>query len=224
VNDRVTATMAVAMKPEYGPALGRLLAPRWHAASRLARAAVMGAGVALVALLAALGLTLANATYSHGAPVPFSFSYRDLYRVAPDAGGYVRVQSRWPDGALKYSYAVDPLRLPRYTGSLSGELPIYTAGYIRTLSARYSDFAFSGEGKTRISNSVTGYQIAYSAHVEGREMYVREVLLLPERTGVREGVDVVMLTSPGASAQVTSPLEVGATGVLLRPLKTFSFG
>jgi hypothetical protein len=55
-------------------------------------------------------------------------------------------------------------------------------------------------------------------------MYVRSILLLPSGAGVREGVNVVMLTSPTASAQVTSPLEVGATGVLLRPLKTFAFG
>jgi hypothetical protein len=215
---------ALPMKPECGPTLGRLLAPRWHAASPVARVAVTLAGVALVALALATGLTLANATYSHGGPVPFSFSYRGLYRVAPDPGGYVKVQSHWPDGALKYSYAVDPLRLPHYAGSLSGELPVYAAGYIRALRKRYSDLAFSGEGKTRISNSVTGYQIAYSARVAGQEMYVREVLLLPERAGAREGVDVVMLTAPTASAQVTSPREVGATGVLLRPLKTFSFG
>ncbi len=212
------------MKPEYGPTLGRLLAPRWRAASRPARAAAIAAGVALAVALLAAGLTLENASYSHGGPVPFSFSYRYLYRVAPDPGGYVKVQSRWTDGALKYSYAVDPLRLPPYSGGLSGELPIYAAGYIRTLASRHPDFALRGEGKSRISNTLTGYQIAYSAQVEGQEMYVREVLLLPERAGVREGVDVVMLTSPTASSQVTGPLEVGATGVLLRPLKTFSFG
>jgi AmiR/NasT family two-component response regulator len=50
------------------------------------------------------------------------------------------------------------------------------------------------------------------------------VLLLPSRAGARAGVAVVMLTAPGASAQVSSPMEVGATGVLLKPLKTFSFG
>ncbi len=64
----------------------------------------------------------------------------------------------------------------------------------------------------------------YTAEVDGREMYGREILLLPERAGVREGVDIVMLTSPTASSQIDSPLEVGTTGVLLRPLKTFAFG
>lgn len=212
------------MKPEYGPTLGRLLAPRWRAASRLARTAAVLAGVGVVVALVAVGLTLENATFSHGGSVPFSFSYRDLYRVAPDPGGYVKVQSRWPDSALKYSYAVDPLLLPSYSGELSGELPLYAAGFIHALSRRYRDFEPRGEGKTRVNNMLTGYEILYTADVEGQKMYGRDVLLTPPRAGVREGVVVAMLTSPTASAQVTSPMEVGATGVLLKPLKTFTFG
>ncbi len=220
----MSRAVAVPIKPEYGPTVGRLLAPRWNVAPRAVRLAVMVALVGLVALLLAVGLTLANAGYSQGGAVPFSFSYRDLYKVAPDSGGYVKVHSRWPDGALKYSFAVDPLRLPPYAGSVTGEMPIYAAAYIRSLSRRYTGFVLRGEGKTKISNKRTGYQVAYWADVEGREMYARDVLLVPERPGVREGVDIRMLASPTASAQVLSPLEVGEAGVLLRPLKTFSFG
>ena len=55
-------------------------------------------------------------------------------------------------------------------------------------------------------------------------MYGRDVLLLPPREGAREGVVVMMLTAPKASAQVQSPIEVGETGVLLKPMKTFTFG
>jgi hypothetical protein len=218
--------VALSMKPEYGPTLGRLLAPRWHAAPRLARAAVVAAGVALLAALVAAALTLENSSFSHGGSVPFSFSYRDLYRVAPEPGGFVRVQSRWPDGSLKYSYAVDPLRLPPYGGELTGEIPLYATSFIRALSARYRDFELRGEGKSRVNNTLTGYQVLFTASVEGREMYGRDVMLLPSpaRAGVRDGVVVAMLTSPTASAQVTSPMEVGETGVLLKPLKTFTFG
>jgi hypothetical protein len=218
------AMVAVPMKPEYGPTLGRLLSPWWGRTSRLVRAMVLCGGVALLAALVGLGLTLENAHYSHGGPVPFGFSYRGLYSTPPDPGGYVKVDSRWPDGSLKYSFAVDPLRLPRYSGSVWGELPIYAYGYIRGLSRRSDGFELRGEGKTRISNTLTGYQVAYSERLEGREVFARNVLLLPERPGVREGVVIAMLTSPTASAQVTSPLEVGETGVLLRPLKNFSFG
>jgi hypothetical protein len=211
------------MKPEYGPTLGRLLSPRWRAASPLARGVVVVGGVGLLALLVAVALTLENASFSHGGKLPFSFAYRSLYRVAPDPGGYVKVQRRRADGALEDSYAVEPLVLPPYSGELSGELPVYAAGYIRSLAQRDTGFMLRGEGKTRV-NAVPAYQVLYTAVVEGRTMYGRDVLLLPERRGAREGVEIVMLTSPTANSQVDSPLEVASTGVLLRPLKTFAFG
>jgi hypothetical protein len=216
--------VALPMKPEYGPTLGRLLAPRWNVAARLTRVAVIVVVGGVVALLLAAGLTLENAHYSHGGSVPFSFSYRDLYRVAPEPGGYVRVQSRWPDGALKYSYAVDPLNLPRYSGAVTGKLPLFAAGYVHALSGHYSEFALRGEGKSKINNTLTGYQVAYSAEVEGEQMYGRDVLVVPQGEGVHEGVVIRMLSAQDASGQVVSALEVAQTGVLLRPLKTFSFG
>ncbi len=215
---------ALAMKREYGPTLGGLLAPRWHAASRLARAAVVAAAVALVGALVALGLTLENSSYSHGGSVRFSFSYRDLWRVLPERGGFVRVQSRWRNGELKYSFAVGPLRLPAYTGELQGELPLYATSFIRALRERTRGFELRGEGKTRINNTLSGYQVLFYATVEGERLYGRDVLLVAQRAGAREGVVVAMLTSPTASAQVSSPMEVGETGVLLKPLKTFAFG
>jgi hypothetical protein len=215
---------AALLKREYGPSLPRLLEPRWRAASPRARAAAALAGVALLAALVAAGLTLENAMFSSGGSVPFSFDYRGLYRVAPDPGGYVRVESRWPDGALKYSYAADPFVLPPYSGELTGEMPLYATQLIRELRRRYAGFALRGEGKTKVNNTLTGYEIAFFADVEGREVYARDVLLTPAQTHPRAGVLVTMLTSPHASSQVTSPLEVGETGILLRPLKSFAFG
>jgi len=35
---------------------------------------------------------------------------------------------------------------------------------------------------------------------------------------------VRMLTAPDASTQITSPVEVGSSGVLNPPIKTFAFG
>jgi len=213
----------VPIKPEYGPTLGRLLSPRWRATSPLARRTAIVAMVGLLALALAAALSLLNATYSHGGKVPFSFSYRSLYRVAPNPGGYVKVQRHRSDGRLEDSFAVEPLELPPYAGGLSGELPLYAAGYIRGLRARYVDFVLRAEGKTRV-NAVPAYDVLYTALVEGQTMWGRDVLLLPDRPGVREGVDIVMLTSPTASSQVTSPLEVASAGVLLKPLKTFTLG
>jgi hypothetical protein len=215
---------AVPIKPHYGPTLGRLLSPRWRAASTPARAVVILACAGSIAVLVGGALTLLNATYSHAGSVPFSFSYRSLYRVRPDPGGYVKVQRHRAGGALEDSFAVEPLTLPPYSGSVSGELPLYAERYIRALAGRTAGFVLRGEGKTRLNTGLAGYQVVYEASVEGRTMWGRDVLLLPERPAVRRGVDVVMLTSPHANARVTSPLEVATAGVLQRPLKSFSFG
>ena len=214
---------AVPMKPQYGPTLGRLLAPRWHAASRPARWAVIAGCTALVALIIGAGLTLENPKFSMGGRVPFSFSYRGLYRVAPDPGSYVKVQRRSSTGRLEDSFAVWPLRLPPYSGSLSGELPLYAVGHTTVLAQRDADFVLRGEGKTRV-NTVPAYNIFYTTVVEGRLMYGRNTLLLPEKSGAREGVELVMLTSPTANNQVTSPALVASVGILERCVETFSIG
>jgi hypothetical protein len=211
------------MKPEYGPTLGRLLAPRWRAATRSVRLAVMIGGGLLLAAVVGLVLTLLNAHYSQGGKVPFSFSYRSLFKTAPDPGGYVKIRSPKGNGPLSYSYAVEPLQLPPYAGGLSGELPLFATGYIRGLAARDQGFVLRGEGKTRV-NTVPAYQVLYTAMIEGRTFYGRNVLLLPERPGVRRGVEIVMLTSSTATSKVRGPSEVASAGVLLRPLKTFTFG
>jgi hypothetical protein len=211
---------ALPMKQGYGPTLGALLAPRWRAATTRVRRTLAGIALALVALAIAVVLTLLNPVYSHGGPVPFTFPYRGLYRVAAEPGGYVRVEKRGPSGRLDYSFAVDPLVLPAYRGELTGELPIYAATYIRALLRRDPGAVIRGEGKTRV-NSVPAYDVLYTATVDGIAMYGRDVLLLPERPGVRRGVTIVMLTARHATKQVAGPIEVATTGVLFGPLRGF---
>jgi hypothetical protein len=212
---------AVPIKPQYGPTLGRILSPSWRAASSLTRAAVMASALGLLAFIAAGALTLENAKFSHGGRVPFSFSYRGLYRVPADPGGYVKVQRRRPDGRLEDSFSVGPLKLPPYTDNPSAELPLYAAGYISAIRRSYPGFVLRGEGRAKLTP--IGYDVFYTTVLEGRRMFGRDVLMLP-RAGAREGVVIVMRTSPTANPQVTVPLEVATTGVLARPLKTFTFG
>lgn len=211
---------SIPLKPEYGPTLGRLLAPRWHAASRLARAVVIAAAVALLALILGAALTFENAHYSRGGTVPFSFSYRSLHRTAPWPGEWVRLR-RQSHGHLEEAFAVGPLHLPPYTVGLSAELPLYATSYIDALRHRYAGFALRGEGKTRV-NTVPAYAIAYTAQLAGHMVYGRDILLLPERPGARDGVAIVMLSAPHANPQVSSPLLLGTTGTLERPLETFT--
>ncbi|HEY5193216.1 MAG TPA: hypothetical protein VIJ39_05010 [Solirubrobacteraceae bacterium] len=210
---------SVPLKPQYGPTLGKLLEPRWRSATSLARWFARVAVIALLALAVAVVLTLLDASYSHGGPVPFSFEYKGLYKTTPNPGGYVKV-ARSAGGRLVDSYAVAPLVVGRYEGSVTGELPLAATGYTRTLAERFSGFRLEGEGKTRISSTLAGYEVLYSAFVNASKVYGRDVMLLPSRHDAREGVVIEMLSNEPAS--VSKP--VASSGVLETPLKTFAFG
>jgi hypothetical protein len=211
---------SVPLKPQYGPTLGKLLEPRWRATAPGARAAMIALGVGLLALAIGAVLTLLDAGYSHGAPVPFSFKYRGLYRTTPDPGGYVKVARYSARHLLEDSYAVAPLRIDAYQGSITAQMPLFAADYTRALAHRFSSFKLEREGKTRISSTLGGYDVRYSAVLAGRKVYGRDVMLLPERRGAREGVMIEMLSDQPASA--SNP--VASKGVLETPLKTFAFG
>lgn len=210
---------SIPLKAQYGPTLGALVAPRWHTARPAWRALAVATGMAVLALVGYVALNLLDASYSHGAPVPFSFKYKGLYRTTPDPGGYVKV-TRESDGHLEDSYAVAPFRVGPYTGNVSGALPVAAATYAQTLAHRFAGFRFEGEGKTRISSTLGGYELLYSASIDGRPIHGRDVMLLPARSGEHEGVVVEMLS--GEPVTVSEP--VASSGVLEVPLKSFSFG
>jgi hypothetical protein len=192
------------------------------------------AAIVLAVLLLALAIVavdrLLNRSFSHAGRAPFSFNYRGLHRVAPDPGGYVKVERRGSDGRLEASFAVEPLRLPGYSGAPAAELPIYATGYIRALRDRLPRFVLRAEGFVRSEGTAKiigpgGYDVFYSALIEGRKVYGRDELVLPERPGAREGVSIVMLSAPASRSHGTSPLEVAMKGdVLARPLRTFTLG
>ncbi len=218
---------ALPLKSEYRPTLGELLAPRWRRASAGARLLWVAVAALLMAAIAGAALTLASPTVSHGGPVPFSFSYGGLHRTGPAPGGYARVQ-HVVDGRLEDSFAVGPLLLPPYHGAIGAALAMYASGYTQRLAAArvagQSGFVLRGQGSTQIDavSSYATYNVFYTTTVRGREMYGRNVLLLPDRPGARRGVEIAMLTTVAGNHQVTSPLDVGVKGVLEEPLGTFS--
>jgi hypothetical protein len=218
---------ALPLKSEYGPTLGEVLTPRWRRASLGARMLWSAAAALIVAALAGAALTLASPTISHGGPVPFSFSYGGLYRARPYPGGYARVQ-RLQHGRLEDSFAVGPFTLPPYRGELGAALAMYAAGYIPRLAATrvagQTGFVLRGEGSTQIDavSTYATYNVFYTTTIGGRQMYGRNVLVLPDRSGVRRGVEIAMLTTIAGNRQVTSPLDVGVKGALEEPLGTFT--
>ena len=218
---------ALPLKSEYGPTLGELLAPRWRRSSGAVRALLVAAAALLAATLAGAALTLASPTVSHGGPVPFSFGYGGLFRTSPPPGWYAKVQ-RVRQGRLDDAFAVGPLVLPPYRGELGAALALYAAGYTRRLAAArtpgQTGFVLRGEGVTQIDavSTYAAYNVFYTTRVGGREMYGRNVLLLPQRPRARRGVEIAMLTAARGNRQVTSPLDVGVKGALEEPLGTFA--
>ncbi len=218
---------ALPLKSEYGPTLGELLAPHWRRSSRAVHALWIAAAALLAAAIAGAVLTLASPTLSHGGPVPFSFSYGGLYRTSPPPGWYAKVQ-RVRRGRLDDSFAVGPLVLPPYRGELGAALALYAAGYTHHLAAArtpgQTGFVLRGEGVTQIDavSTYAAYNVFYTTRVGGRKMDGRNVLLLPQRPGVRQGVQIAMLTAARGNRQVTSPLDVGVKGTLEAPLGTFA--
>ncbi len=247
---------AAPLRPEYGPTLGQLLAPRWRRVSRAHRALVL-AGGALLAVALVLGVaTVLPPSLSHaGGGAPFNFTYPGLYRVSPAAGDYATVRDP-AHGPLVDSFAVAPLTLAPYRGEPSAALALYATRYIATLAARDPGFDLRGEGWTQ-ADSISRYavyNIFYTATAtppttaaaavatitgaaapaaarnargavarqRGGVLYGRAVLLLPERPGARRGVAISMLGLRGSDRQVTSPLLVGAKGVLEGPLTSFA--
>lgn len=212
---------SVPVKPEYGPTLGSLLAPRWRGLSKLSRRTIVLAAVLLAAALAGIVLSLLDAGYSHGGPVSFSFKYRGLYRTAPQAGGYVRIVRRSPTGGLEHSLEVKPLALSANDAEPQVSMALYAPVYARSLQAQDQHFVFRGEGRTKVG-SAAAYEVLYTTYVEGLRMYGRDIMMLPERRGADRGVVVAMQSRAGLQKQVAGPLEVGSTGLLQRPLRSFT--
>lgn len=216
---------ALPLQSRYGPTLGELLAPRWRRASRPARMLGILVAVALVVAVAIAVATLQRPAVSHGGPFAFGFDYPGLYRAHP-APGELALVRRTEDGRLEDSFAVAPLTLARYRGEPSAALALYATADIRRLAAEYPGFELRGEGWTQL-NSISPYavyNIFFRVARGGREVYGRDVLLLPERTGARQGVAISMLNAAGSDKQIDSPLLVGAKGVLAGPLGSFALG
>ena len=215
------------LKSEYGPTLSELLAPRWRHASAGVRLLWVTVAALLVAAIAGTALTLASPTVSRGGPVPLSFSYAGLYRTSPAPGGYARVRrvvdGRWRT-PLRWGLSAAPL--PRCARGGAGDV---RSGLHRTSRRRaripgQSGFVLRGQGSTQIDavSSYATYNVFYTTTVRGREMYGRNVLLLPDQPGARRGVEIAMLTAVAGNHQVTSPLDVGVKGALEEPLGTFA--
>lgn len=202
-----------------------MLAPRWRAASPARRRGVVAAVsvVVLAAVVLAIVYPRKPSIVYNGPTVSFNMHYPrgELHRVPPPAGAYARVERRDAEGRLLRWFEVDALRLPPFTGEISGALPVYATHYVDGLATRLAGFELQTETKTRI-NQVPGYTLTYSFREAGREYFGRAVMLLSALSGVRDGVTLTMATVPGT--RDPGPDQVGGTDILEVPLRSFRLG
>ena len=125
--------------------------------------------------------------------MPFSFSYRGMYRVAPDPGGYVKVQRRRARPAERLLRRGPPAAA-RPRGARHGRASAVRRIYVRDAQPALRRLQLRGEGKTKVNN-VPAYHVFYTAPSKDASSTVATSSWLPERPGAREGVDIVMLTS-----------------------------
>ena len=208
------------MKPEYGPTLLQLMAPR-HLVVRVA-AAVLAVSILVVAVVIALTSRPDETRVLIRQPVTFNFVHGPQWASAERAGTLVALRHESPKGLFLDGYAVRELRLPPYRGAVSGTLPVYADAYLRTLPRRYPAFELVGEGRARLNNAI-GYAVTFRARTGTRRLYGRHYLLVEEEPeGARHGVILEIESTPAAGTP--NAAELGNHGALKTPLRSFRFG
>jgi hypothetical protein len=208
------------MKPEYGPTLWQLLATH-HVVVRVA-AAVLAVSILVVTVVITLTSRPDETRVLIREPVTLNFVHGPQWRSAERAGTLVALRHDSPDGLFLDAYTIRELRLPPYRGAVSGTLPVYADGYLRTLARRYPDFELVGEGRARLNNAI-GYALTFRARTGTRRLYGRHYLLVEEEPeGRRHGVIVAIESTPAAGTPNAD--QIGNHGALKTPLRSFRFG
>ena len=208
------------MKPEYGPTLWQLLAPR-HRVVRVA-AAVLAVSILVAAVVIALTSRPDETQVLIRQPVTFNLVHGPQWAPAQRGGTLLALRHESPDGLFLDGYAIRELRLPPYRGAVSGTLPVYADGYLRALPRRYPGFELVGEGRARINNAI-GYAVTFRARIGPRRLYGRHYLLVDEEPeGGRHGVILEIESTPAAGTPNAN--EIGNHGALKTPLRSFRFG
>lgn len=208
------------LKPQYGPTLWQLLAAR-HLVLRVA-AAVLAVSILVVAVVIALTSRPDETQVLIRKPVTFNLVHGPQWTSADRAGTLVALRHDSPNGLFLDSYAIRELRLPPYRGAVSGMLPVYADGYLRTLARRYPGFELVGEGRARINNAI-GYALTFRARTGPRRLYGRHYLLVEEEPeGGRHGVILEVESTPAAGTPNAE--QIGNHGALKTPLRSFRFG
>jgi hypothetical protein len=216
----VSARPESVLRPEFGPSLPQLLRSRLGIPTRVT------AAVAALVVLAAIAYVLSSRSDEvhlvHRTPAPvFNLRYANVLHRSPARGGVLFELVGKRGDVFLQSMTVRPLHLPRYAGAVSGQLPILAVQHAAVIRRAYPGFTVLDEGKARI-NDAPGYQIGFRAERDGRTIFGKEILLLPDEPAARDGVTITLLQTHAAGAHEVD--DVGTVGALKKPFRSFRFG
>ena len=216
------------VKPQFGPTLPQMLAPRIESLPKIVARILAALVVIVVAALILVGVRLHDPVFSYAGP-PASLRFRTSYPRAmhrePASPGVLLSLRESSSIGLAAAFEIRILHLPRYSGEISGLLPVIAINTIRRLEAGDPTFVLWSQGRTRI-NLVPGYTFTFQQTIDGRVFWGRYVFLTPQIKGDREGLLISMLTDPALLAGATPPItpdSVASVGLLFEPLERLRF-
>jgi hypothetical protein len=187
------------VRPEFGPTLPELLAPRVRALPRAAQIALAVLAALVVGGAVYVVVHRREADERPQAVVRSPIAYNLLYtapleRVAPRGRETLRLQTR-AGASAPQSFTVTPYKLPPYKGDATGILTLQSANMITQMRRTIPGFVWRGDGRVNY-NRQPGYEILYQAKIDGRTTYGRRTILLPGGdTPPHEGVDIWMVAA-----------------------------
>jgi hypothetical protein len=217
------------VKPQFGPTLPDLLAPRIDSLPRIVARILAALVVVVVVVVVMIVVRLHDPVYSYAGPpasLKFNTSYSRAMTREPVRRPTLLALRQNSSVGLAASFEIATLRLPRYSGEISGLLPVIATNLIRHLTAADPSFVLWSQGRTRI-NLVPGYTFTFQRTIGGRPYWGRYVLLTPDISGDREALEISMLTDPALLAVAKPPItpdSVASVGVLFEPLERLRFG
>ena len=208
------------LRPEFGPSLPQLLRARLGIPTKVT--AAVAAVIVLGAVVFVLGRRGSEEHLIHRTPAPvFNLRYAKVLHRSPARPGVLLELVGKRGEVFLQSMTVRPLHLPRYRGAVSGQLPILAVQHAGAIRRAYPGFTVLDEGKARI-NDAPGYQIGFRAKRDGRTIFGKEILLLPDEPAARDGATITLLQTHAAGAHAVD--DVGTVGALKKPFRSFRFG
>lgn len=210
----------MAVAAEFRPTLRDELAPLKPGLRR----AIAGGLAALVVVLALAAFVASRPKGVHVVahrPTTWNLYHPGVLReTRAPAGEVLHLEHRGAHGRLVSLFVVEPLHLPAYRGNVGGVLPVVADKEWAALRARIPGMVPLEEGKAR-DNNAAGYQLLFRVS-DHPKVWGRLVLLVKPGKRSRTGVRLLMLGTPrGGNTQYT---DVGNTGELRDPYRTFMFG